>query len=169
MPTTGDPAPDFELPSTNGDTVRLSDVLTEGPAVLVFFRGTWCSYCAEQLRTFSALAYDLKRHLDVSVLPITGDALSDLVEMRDLYDLRLQLLSDADLAVSTSYTEVEDNAKHGRIPVPATYVVDEEAQVRYVDVGTRPDDRTYANYVRSFVRDGYVDPYPGTFPDPYTE
>ena len=38
----GETAPDFELPNANGREVRLSDLLTQGPVALVFYRGAWC-------------------------------------------------------------------------------------------------------------------------------
>jgi len=38
----GETAPDFELPNANGRKVRLSDLLTQGPVALVFYRGAWC-------------------------------------------------------------------------------------------------------------------------------
>jgi peroxiredoxin len=65
-------APDFEFESTSGDAVRLSATLNDGPTVVVAFRGTWCSYCAEQLQTFSQLEYDMWRHLDLDVLSVSG-------------------------------------------------------------------------------------------------
>jgi len=34
-------APSFALPSQHGDTVALADVLAQGPALLVFYRGFW--------------------------------------------------------------------------------------------------------------------------------
>ena len=37
----GDPAPDFSLENIDGKTVRLTDVLKEGPVVLSFYRGKW--------------------------------------------------------------------------------------------------------------------------------
>lgn len=37
----GDPAPGFTLPDSLGRPVVLSEVLREGPAALVFFRGVW--------------------------------------------------------------------------------------------------------------------------------
>jgi len=37
--STGSPAPDFELPDAGGEVHRLSDLLAEGPVVLVFLRG----------------------------------------------------------------------------------------------------------------------------------
>lgn len=37
----GDRAPDFTLPNSNGEPVRLSQLLARGPVVLTFYRGAW--------------------------------------------------------------------------------------------------------------------------------
>ena len=155
----GDEAPDFTLPSTAGGEVSLEEKLRTGPVVVVTNRGYWCSYCAEQLQTYSDHAYDLWRHLDVDVLPILGDPVPALVEMRDRFDLRLQLLSDADLEVVPDYAGTEQTERFGEIPLPGTFVIDGEGIVRYAHVGENPADRTYANYVRHFVREGFEEPY----------
>lgn len=159
MTGVGNPAPKFELPDTSGGITSLSEITDEGPAVLVFNRGYWCSYCAEQLQTFSALEYDLWRHLDVDVVPIVGDPIPELVEMRDRYGLTLQLCSDEDLSVARQYGGIEQTSNHGEIPISATYVVDEDQMVRYEQIAEDPADRTYANYVRAFIRDGFKIPY----------
>lgn len=168
MSLDGEAAPEFELASTTGRDVRLADEIEDGPAVILLNRGPWCGFCAEQLLTFDALEYDLWRHEAVSVLPVFGAPVPELVEMRDRFDFGMQLLSDPDLEVAADYTGVEDNDDHGRIPIPGTFVVDESGVVRYEHVSERPDDRTYANTVRHLVKNGYRDIYPGTFPDPYT-
>lgn len=155
----GEEAPDFELESTRGDTVRLSDTLDNGPTVVVFFRGNWCSYCQETLRTYSHLNYDLWRHLDVDVLPVTKDDVPDLVEMRDRFDLTTELLSDPDLEATHAYTDTEDSSKHGEIPVPATFVVDTDGIVRFGDVGRDPSDRVNANLVRHIIKNDFDHPY----------
>lgn len=36
-----DTAPEFGLPNVSGNTVTLSDVLTRGPAIVIFYRGEW--------------------------------------------------------------------------------------------------------------------------------
>ena len=155
----GERAPDFALSNTAGGETQLSDTLTAGPSVLVFNRGYWCSYCAEQLQTFGALSYDLWRNNDVDVLPIAGDPVPDLVEMRDRFELPLQLLSDGDLEVSRQYTGTEESSKYGEIPIAGTIVVDTEHVVRYAQVAENPADRTYANYVRHFLNNDFTEPY----------
>ena len=37
----GDKAPDFTLPNSNGEPVRLAHLLARGPVVLTFYRGVW--------------------------------------------------------------------------------------------------------------------------------
>lgn len=159
MVAEGEPAPDFALSSTAGGEVRLSETLERGPSVLLFNRGWWCSYCAEQLQAFSNLEYDLWRHLGADVLPIVGDPVADLVEMRDRFDLRLQLLSDPDTTVAATYSGTEVTDDHGTIAIAGTYIVDEEGVVRYAQVAETPADRTYANWVRHFIKNGYERPY----------
>ncbi len=159
MVAEGESAPDFALESTAGGEVRLSETLESGPSVVVTNRGAWCSYCAEQLQTFSALGYDLWRHLGVDVLPVVGDPVPDLVAMRDRFDLGLQLLSDPDLAVAEQYGGTEHTEAHGEVPVAGTFVVDGAGTVRYAQVADDPADRTYANWVRHFVREGFSQPY----------
>lgn len=40
-PAVGDEAPDFSLPSSDGETVTLSSMRGQKKVLLVFFRGTW--------------------------------------------------------------------------------------------------------------------------------
>jgi hypothetical protein len=41
----GNLAPGFSLPDARGGSFALSDALSRGPVVLVFYRGGWCPYC----------------------------------------------------------------------------------------------------------------------------
>jgi len=41
LPNTGEIAPEFELPDSTGTLRRLSQLVLQGPVVLVFFRGHW--------------------------------------------------------------------------------------------------------------------------------
>jgi len=46
----GDAAIDGELKDWKGNTVTLSKLWSEGPVVLMWYRGGWCPYCNIQLR-----------------------------------------------------------------------------------------------------------------------
>jgi thiol-disulfide isomerase/thioredoxin len=47
----GHKAPGFELPDSEGKSISLDALLTKGPVVLTFYRGSWCPYCNLQLST----------------------------------------------------------------------------------------------------------------------
>ncbi|WP_135365864.1 peroxiredoxin family protein [Halosimplex halophilum] len=160
MSLEGESAPEFELPSTAGDTVSLSDELEEGPAVVLINRGVWCSFCAEQLQTFSEVSYDMWFHDDVSVVPVVPDPLPEVTEMRDRYDLQIQLLADPDGEVCDRYSGTEETS-HGLTGLAATYVIDESGTVRYEQVSDTPADRTYGNWVRYYIRNDYEPPFEG--------
>jgi len=38
---TGDKAPEFALPDSDGNSVKLSDYTGRGPVVVIFYRGYW--------------------------------------------------------------------------------------------------------------------------------
>ncbi|KTG09824.1 peroxiredoxin [Haloprofundus marisrubri] len=160
MPTVGDDAPDFELQSTAGESVSLSETLDSGPTVVLVNRGHWCSFCAEQLQTFSEVSYDLWFNDGVDVLPIVTDSIGPVTEMRDRYDLDVQLLADPDGEAVEKYSGTEQTS-HGLTGIAATYVIDEDGIVQYEQVADHPGDRTYGNWVRYFVRNDYEDPFEG--------
>ena len=48
----GDQFLDFTLSNAQGQAVKLSDQLANGPVVLTWYRGGWCPYCNLTLRAF---------------------------------------------------------------------------------------------------------------------
>jgi len=153
-------APEFVASSTAGGEVSLSETLADGPTVVLINRGHWCSFCAEQLQTFSEVSYDLWFNDGVDVLPVVTDTLPKLRGMRDRFDLDVQLLADPEGEVAERYSGTERTSR-GVTGVAATYVIDEDGTVRYEHVADDPGDRTYGNYVRYFVRGGFEDPFEG--------
>jgi peroxiredoxin len=151
-------APEFSARSTAGGEVSLSETLEDGPTVVLINRGHWCSFCAEQLQTFSEVSYDLWFNDGVDVLPIVTDTLEKTTEMRDRYDLDIQLLTDPDGEVAEHFSGTEET-NHGVTGIAATYVIDEDSTVRYEQVADHPGDRTYGNYVRYFIRNDFADPF----------
>jgi peroxiredoxin len=85
------------------------------------------------------------------------DDVQSLTEMRDRFDLEVQLLADPDGEVSEQYSGVEQTSHGGVTGVAGTDVVDENGVVRYEQVADRVDDWTYGNWVRHFIRNDFED------------
>lgn len=66
----GDRAPAFTLNDQHGKATSSSDLLAHGPLVVSFFRGTWCPYCAEELKALSE-SYDAVRAAGAEVVVLT--------------------------------------------------------------------------------------------------
>lgn len=64
-------APDFELPSINGGTLKLSSL--RGKAVILNFWTKTCRPCLEEMPSIAALAKALKAHPKVALITITTD------------------------------------------------------------------------------------------------
>ncbi|MDL5361843.1 peroxiredoxin [Halalkalicoccus sp. NIPERK01] len=158
MSLEGERAPDFTLESTAGEPITLSDTLEDGPTVVVINRGHWCSFCGEQLQTFSEISYDLWFNDDVNILPVVTSSIGEATEMRDRYDLDIQLLADPDGEVAERYSGTEETS-HGVTGVSGVYVIDGEGTVRYEQVADDLTDRVYGNWVRYFIRNGFEDPF----------
>ena len=145
----GATAPDFALPDIDGGTVRLYDLLAQGPVVLTFYRGSWCPYCNTSLQGFQAELGDI---MDAGgyLVAVSPQAEAGSQEMTESNALSFPVLSDAGNRVSRDYglvfqvdaatqeryravgidLEAANGADAWELPVPATYVIDRDRTVR---------------------------------------
>ena len=91
-PTAGEPAPDFELPSTGGRPVRLSD-LKGRPVVLFFYPKDMTSGCTAEACAFQASLPDFSQ-VDAEIFGISRDSLESHAKFREKEGLTFDLLSD---------------------------------------------------------------------------
>jgi peroxiredoxin len=89
----GDSAPDFILPDTHGNAVRLYSLLRAGHVVVVFYRDSWCPYCDLHLRGFQRRLAEL-RELGAQVVAISPQLADDLLSAQTKSQLALPVLSD---------------------------------------------------------------------------
>ena len=60
---TGSKVPDFfKLFNQKGKRIELNKLLREGPVVLTFYRGSWCSYCNQELKALRKILPALKEY-----------------------------------------------------------------------------------------------------------
>lgn len=149
----GDTMPSFMLPNAEGRIVLSDELLSKGPVVVNFFRGNWCPYCRRTLEALEAVLPEIvaARGQLVALTPDTG---SHFVATKRRYQLSYEVLSDVDGAVGLQfgvlfrapdrYREllavggVDLPARHGNegwfLPMPGTFVVDQQGIIRYAFV-----------------------------------
>ncbi len=126
----GSAAPDFELPASGGETVRLSSFRGRKHVLLVFYPLDWSPVCSNQLPTVQA---DKSRfdELDTEVLGISVDSRWSHDAFARSLGLQFPLLADIHRTVLRQYGMLRER---DNISERALVVVDKKGIVRYVNV-----------------------------------
>ena len=122
----GEPAPDFALPTVEGQTVTLSAL--RGQAVLLNFWATWCPPCREEMPSIERLHQELKDQ-GLVILAVDVDESPKLVAkfMKD-FRLTFPALIDSGSRVSSQY---------GVGGLPTTILIDGRGRVVGAALGPR--------------------------------
>ena len=123
-PQVGEPAPDFELPGTDGP-FKLSDHRGER-VVLLFYPGDNTMVCTKQFCSYRDRA-DEFAGLNATVVGISSQDLESHGGFAGKHSLNVPLLADVDKAVARSYSA--HSARMGT--KRAVIVIDEQGVVRY--------------------------------------
>src|SRR5947209_16565123 len=99
IPRVGEPAPDFELPGTDG-TFKLSDHRGER-VVLLFYPGDNTMVCTKQFCSYRDRAEDYA--LDATVVGISSQDLASHEGFKAKHSLTVPLLADVDKEVAKAY------------------------------------------------------------------
>jgi len=162
----GQQAPNFELPNPNGEIISLEQLLTKGPVIVTFYRGSWCPYCNLQLRALQARLEEINA-LDATLVAISPQVPDGSMTKDEISKMDFTVLSDQDAKIASQYgvawevptfllehmridrnldLETINNGNGSVLPIPATFVLDRHGIItwRYVDVDYRtrsePDD-----------------------------
>lgn len=156
-PRTGDHLPPFQLPSDEGQLVSSDDLLAEGPLVVSMNRGNWCSYCRTELTKLQEYLEAVEA-LGARIVAISPE-IRHPKSLKHRCGLTFPLLCDVDNAyafslglaiwmgeeLKTIFREagfdlpVLHRNQAWMIPVPATYVVDQQGLIveSFVDADFR--------------------------------
>jgi peroxiredoxin len=143
----GDRIEDFTLPGADGVPVSSGQLLADGPAVLVFYRGQWCPYCNLTLRTYqrellpelenlgASLAAVSPQRPDGSVPEVGFPVLSDVgsTVARGL-GLSYPVSAVVREAMETLGTDLEAVNGSWELVHPAVVVVGRDRVIRFADV-----------------------------------
>jgi len=135
----GQPAPDFELTSDSGETVRLRD-LRGKPVVLYFYPKDDTPGCTKEACEFRD-AYDDFRARGVEVLGVSPDTEASHAKFKSKHELPFTLLADPDHAVAERYGVWTERSMYGRKFMGikrSTFVVDAGGKVAKAMLGIRP-------------------------------
>lgn len=149
----GELAPDFELPDLQGHLFSLQAQLAQGAVVLTFFPGSWDPYSGLQLDALQQIQPRL-RELGATLIAVTPQQHRLNLMLLQRHGLSFPLLRDFDNQVARRFgVAVElpsvmidyleqlgmdvpefNQTPHWVLPMPATYVIAPDGQIRYAFV-----------------------------------
>ncbi|MGE5675839.1 MAG: TlpA family protein disulfide reductase [Mycobacterium leprae] len=114
----GKPAPDFELKTVDGQSMKLSDL--KGKAVILNFFATWCPSCKEETPLLQQTYQDNQRNLVVLAVDLDESDVA-IKAYQTGYHVTYPIVIDKNDRVMKQYDIV---------PLPTTYFIDKNGIVR---------------------------------------
>ena len=135
----GKPAPDFELVSDEGTTVRLSD-LRGKPVVLYFYPKDDTPGCTTESCEFRD-AYDVFRERGAEILGVSPDGEKSHQKFKSKYGLPFPLLADPDHVAAEAYGVWGEKKFMGKKYMGidrSTFLIDSDGNVAKAMRGIKP-------------------------------
>jgi peroxiredoxin Q/BCP len=136
----GDSAPDFALPSSNGDNVKLS-ALKGKNVVLYFYPQDDTSGCTKEACSFRDNLPKFNS-LNATILGISKDSLDSHKSFIQKYGLNFTLLSDEELKVHHLYGTWKEKNMYGKKywgTERSTFVIDKNGKIKKIFRKVRVD------------------------------
>lgn len=146
----GATAPDIALTQADGTQVRLHALVSEQPAMLVFYRGGWCPYCNRHLAELGDIEAEL-RELGYRIHAVSADKPELVATAAAEADFDYALYSDASSEAAQAFgiafrvddatqkkllghgidLESASGQAHHLLPVPAVFLIDQDGKIRF--------------------------------------
>ena len=124
----GNRAPDFSLPSSEGENVSLSQFRLKKNVVLFFYPMDESPMCSREAEAFRN-SYGSFKELDAEVIGISSQSVESHKAFASHHRLPFRLLSDTDYAVRKLYGV---SSTLGAVLGRVTFVIDKEGIVKYL-------------------------------------
>lgn len=119
----GQLAPDFELQTVSGETVRLSDF--RGEKVLLNFWATWCPPCKDEMPHFQKYYEKYAKEDNVEIVAV------NLTYARETNERVQQFIDSFGITFPVPLMEDEEIGKPYRIvTIPSTFFIDTEGRIQ---------------------------------------
>ena len=112
MVEAGKTAPDFELPTDSGKSIKLSKFKGK-PVVVYFYPKDDTTGCTKEAQDFTCLA-DQFKGAGVEVIGISPDSVASHAKFRKKYDLGVHLAADEEKTVATAYGVWVEKSMYGK-------------------------------------------------------
>jgi peroxiredoxin len=130
-------ASDFTLPDVSGKGMSLQSFKGK-PVVVLFYLGSTCSHCMEQLKAFTSTAKEYEA-AGIKIVAIGSEDPMGLTATSNTCDAKsgapFPLLSDPELTVFKQWRCHDDFEKS---PLHGAFLVDGKGQVRWADISHEP-------------------------------
>lgn len=168
----GHQAPSFHLPNVHGNTVRLGELLKDGPVIVNFYRGSWCPYCNLELRAYQQKLNEIKS-FGGQLVAISPELPDHSLSNKEKLALEFDVLSDVGNIVASQfglvftmskvlgevyrelYTDITlyNGDDSWQLPIPATYLIRTDRSIAFtyvnVDYTKRCDPIEVINQLKS--------------------
>lgn len=131
-PQVGDPAPDFTLPSDNGE-ISLSS-LRGKPVVIYFYPKDDTSGCTKEAIAFSQLKPEFDK-IGVRVIGLSPDSATKHAKFRKKHELAVDLAADEDRVALEAYGVWVEKSMYGRKYMGVertTFLIDAQGKIAQV-------------------------------------
>ena len=137
----GQPAPEFELPDADMQTVDLSTFKGKKNVVLYFYPKDGTPGCTLVTTDFSDHEEQFVKH-DCVVLGVSRDDCLTHADFRDRNGVTIGLLSDTEGEVCRKYGVIQDKQTEDGVSreclVRSTFVIDKKGVIRHAEYGVNP-------------------------------
>jgi peroxiredoxin len=149
----GDRLEDFSLADETGSAVTLNELVADGPAVIVFYRGGWCPYCNLALRTYQRELLPQLERYGARLVAISPQSPEQSLSTAEKAELSFTVLSDpgsgmardvgiafqpADEVLAAQRElgldlERVNDSRSPELPMPTVLIVDVDRTVSFAD------------------------------------
>lgn len=125
--------PESEVLANSDGEQPITDLLKDGPAVLVFTRSVeWCPFCQTQLKAINGIVPDIKeRGYDIYGISYDNPGAQDRFAMNQM--LEYQMLSDESSKVIDAFDIRDPQYTEGRavgVPYAAIFIINQDGTIK---------------------------------------
>ncbi|MBQ6440465.1 MAG: TlpA family protein disulfide reductase [Mogibacterium sp.] len=142
---TGQKSPDFEVTTTDGETVSMSSLLEGKEALVVVLFATWCKPCEKEFPEMDSVYQKYQDKMGMIALDIDKlDTEDDAKKYAESHGFAFPIAKGNDslgIITTTAY--------------PTTLVIDRNGKIGMCRIGSIPDAETFERIVTTFIGDDY--------------